>query len=102
MSSRVIALIAVLSLLAGMVQFPLPAVAGTAGASAGHSHHHCCPKLEQAQVADVIPAPPRLPCGPNHSCCSVRAPAKLPSTAIGSRHNTERLPVHAIAVNSRA
>jgi hypothetical protein len=97
MASRLIALTAVVSLLAGIVQFPLHAVAATAAATASeHSHHHCCPKLEQTQLPAVTPVSPGLPCGADHSCCVVRAPAKLPSVPAGSRGEADRQLAHTI------
>ncbi|HVO59987.1 MAG TPA: hypothetical protein VMT53_03580 [Terriglobales bacterium] len=91
MRPRVISLIAVVSLLVGIVQLPLPAVAAaTAAKTAKHSHHHCCPKPVQTQGAAVAPVLPSLPCGPNHSCCIVRAPAKLPSLPAGTGNKADR------------
>jgi hypothetical protein len=99
MVSKLIALLALVSLLVGIVQLPLPAAAATAVArSSEHSDHHCCPKVEQTRMA-VIPALPSLPCEPNHSCCSVRAPAKLPSMPAGARNGADRHPVRIITVN---
>ena len=90
MASRLIARIAVVSLLAGIVHLPLPAMAATTAAkTAEPSHHHCCPKMERTQVTVVTPAIPGLPCGADHSCCVVRAPAKLPSPPAGSREKAD-------------
>ena len=100
MASRLIALVVAVSLLAGIVQLPIAAVpATTPVGTAEHGHRHCCPKLEVNQVVSVIPALPGPPCGPNHSCCVVRAPAKLPSLPPGSNGQADRQPVRAMKVS---
>lgn len=100
MRSRVLALVTVIALLAGIVPLQLAAVtATTALKTAAQSHHPCCPELEQTPLAAVVPALPSLPCGPNHSCCVVRAPAKLPSLPAASSGKAGRQVAHEIEVS---
>jgi len=99
MASKAITLIVLVSLLAVGVPLPMPAAAAAAtGRGTQHSHHHCCPKPAQAEAA-VLPALPSLPCGPNHSCCALRAPAKLPSLPTGTSGKADGQPVHPIQIS---
>jgi hypothetical protein len=100
MRLRLLALVTVVALLAGIVQLPLAAVAATTALkTAAHSHHHCCPGLDETPQAALVPTLPGLPCGPNHSCCVVRAPAKLPSLPAASSGKADRRVAHVIQVS---
>lgn len=100
MRSRVISLMVAVSLLAGIAQAPWPAAASKRPVnSAERSHHHCCPKAAETQAPALAPLFPTLPCGPGHSCCVVRTPAKLPSLPAGSGDKDDRQLVRKTAVD---
>lgn len=72
MMDRLIRFAVVLSLMVGAGRWPEPAAHNIAPQA--QNAHPCCPKSKAPQNAG-------MPYGPNHSCCRLQLPAKLPSIA---------------------